>query len=262
MSLHKIPQLIQHSAYVILLPLLLLLASRGQALAVTQPVSPILHDWYFSGAVGYGISGSLNSQTIPTNYDSSNHYSANNSTEISPLLSIGGGYIYHLSPELALHSGLSLHNLSQLSETGALSADGVSSNSLYSYNIHSLALMADASLVYHLQDSIIDNLYGRLSLGMSQNSASDYSRINGAGDGSPSMGFANHTDTSFAYGLGIGVQFKLSPRWRVGPEYQYWVLGSVSLGQGNNVAGQARGPLKGGSLHVQGLMLVHATYTL
>jgi opacity protein-like surface antigen len=210
--------------------------------------------------LGYGVIGKLTSQRVPTNFDSSNDYLADNSFSVSPLLSIGGGYISHLSPRLALHSGLSLHYLAPFNETGAITADGVSSNSLYTYTVNSMALMADASLVYQLNNPHLDNVYARLSVGMSQNRASGYHRINGAGDASPSMAFANHTETGFAYGLGIGMQFKLSAHWRVGPEYQYWNLGTVSLGQGKNIEGNARGPLKGGSLNTQGLAIVHATY--
>lgn len=256
MSYYRLPTPLKS---VVCFSLLLLFSANAQALA-PKPMGSVHNHWYFSGMLGYGINGHLKSQRIPTNYSSFNSYDSNGSDNISPFLSLGGGYILPLSPQLSLHSGLSIHVLAPFDETGTISADGAPSSATYSYHVASTALMANASLVYQLGCHQLDALYVRLSMGLSQNRASGYTRVNGAGDASPSMAFTNHTETGLAYGVGLGMQFKINAHWWVGPEYQYWNLGTVSLGQGKNVSGDVRGPLKGGTLNTQGLAIIHATY--
>jgi opacity protein-like surface antigen len=158
--------------------------------------------------------------------------------------------------------GMSLHYLNALpiegNITGGMSAD-------YKYMITSSALMADMALSYNPLTPHVEGLYVRLSLGASRNTAHSYKRINGDSSGSPSLGFANHTQTAFAYGVGIGAQFKVAPHLLVGPEYRYLNLGDVSLGNGHALNSGTKkvtvtDPLKWGQLKLHGMMVINVSY--
>lgn len=224
--------------------------------------TPMLHTSqpYVSIGLGYGISNVGKNNTIPTNFDSSNEYQAPSVAAIAPLFSVGAGFNHDISANLQMQWGISINHLNALTVTGAIAEDGAPATDHYQYKVNSNALMGDFALIYHPQQNAMTNIYARVSLGVSQNKAWSYQRINSPGDLSPSLRFANHTQTEFAYRVGVGILFALSPHWLAGPEYSYWNLGKVSLGKGKNVAGQARGPLQGGNLNVHSILVFRLLY--
>jgi opacity protein-like surface antigen len=218
--------------------------------------------WSITGGLGYGVSTSHANETVSVipQFEQTNVYRSDSVVNNAPFLGIGVNYGISLSPKLRLTTGLSAHYLSNLPVRGDIIENGAPSSATFSYRVDSLALTGDAALFYTLPSLPMDSVYTRVSLGVSQNTASHYQRYNGAGNASPSVAFTRHTQSGFAYGIGLGMRFALSERLSVGPEYQYWQLGDVSLGKGRNVLSQAVDGLKGGALAVHSLLLVNLSY--
>lgn len=100
----------------------------------------------------------------------------------------------------------------------------------YTYHIHHARVMASAKLLTTLiQPSLHPYVSGEI--GAAFNQASGYKETPLEVGAIPTPPFSNHSQTSFAWGVGVGVDYNLNQQIRLGVGYQFADLGSASLGQ-------------------------------
>jgi opacity protein-like surface antigen len=100
----------------------------------------------------------------------------------------------------------------------------------YSYNINHSRVMFSSKLLTIIPRYQAIHPYVSLELGAAYNRASDYQETPLIPLAVPMAPFENHTQSSFAWALGIGVDYNLNQHIRMGVGYQFADLGEVSLG--------------------------------
>ena len=100
----------------------------------------------------------------------------------------------------------------------------------YSYSVHHSRVMFSSKLLTTLPRYQPVHPYFSWELGTAYNRASSYEEQPLIPLAVPMTPFANHTQSSFAWGVGVGVDYNHNQHVRVGVGYQFADLGSVSLG--------------------------------
>lgn len=100
----------------------------------------------------------------------------------------------------------------------------------YSYNVHHARVMAEGKFLTTLSRYQTVHPYLSWAVGAAFNRASNYQETALILGAVPTLPFANHLQTSFAWGVGLGVDYTLNPHVRLGVGFQFADLGSVSLG--------------------------------
>jgi len=100
----------------------------------------------------------------------------------------------------------------------------------YSYNIHHSRVVFASKLLTTLPRYQTIHPYFSWELGTAYNNASNYQETPLIPLAVPMMPFTNDRQSSFAWGLGVGVDYSLNQHVRAGIGYQFADLGSVALG--------------------------------
>ena len=100
----------------------------------------------------------------------------------------------------------------------------------YSYSVHHSRVMFSSKLLTTVPCYQTVHPYFSWELGTAYNRASRYQEQPLISLATPMTPFANHTQSSFTYGVGVGVDYNLNQHFRAGVGYQFADLGSVSLG--------------------------------
>lgn len=100
----------------------------------------------------------------------------------------------------------------------------------YTYNIQHARIMAEGKFITTLNAYQTLHPYLSWGVGAAFNQASNYQETALIQDAVPTLPFANHSQTSFTWGVGIGGDYTLNSHVRLGIGYQFANLGSVSLG--------------------------------
>lgn len=101
----------------------------------------------------------------------------------------------------------------------------------YTYRIHHARVMAATKLLTTLSQHQSLHPYVSAELGAAFNQASNYQETPREVGAIATPPFSNHSQTSFTWGVGAGVDYTLNQRMRLGVGYQFADLGAVSLGQ-------------------------------
>ncbi len=137
-----------------------------------------------------------------------------------------------VSDKLWVQLGVSGYVDSQISPEGHvwLFASPAFDTLSYSYNVHHTRIMAEGKFLTTFKDYQSFHPYLSWGLGAAFNQAQNYQETALIAGAVPTVPFANHTNTSFTWGVGAGVDYTLNPHVRLGVGYQFADLGSVSLG--------------------------------
>ena len=100
----------------------------------------------------------------------------------------------------------------------------------YSYDIHHSRVMFESKLLTTLPHYQAVHPYFSWELGTAYNRARSYLEQPLIPLAVPMTPFANHTQSAFAWGVGVGVDYSVNQHVRAGVGYQFADLGSVSLG--------------------------------
>jgi len=100
----------------------------------------------------------------------------------------------------------------------------------YTYHIQHTRVMAEGKFLTSLRSYQSLHPYVSWGLGAAFNAAQNYQETPLIAGAVPTAPFANHTQTSFTWGVGVGLDYTLSAHTRLGAGYQFADLGSVSLG--------------------------------
>ena len=100
----------------------------------------------------------------------------------------------------------------------------------YTYQVQHSRVMLAAKVLGALPQHEAVRPYVSLELGAAFNRASAYQERDLVPGALPMSIFSNHSQTSFSYGVGLGVDYTINPHIRLGIGYQFSDLGSAALG--------------------------------
>lgn len=145
------------------------------------------------------------------------------------------GFQKVLSQNLQGQLGLAIAATSNASLSGAIwdDADPEFANYVYEYQIQHTHIAAKAKLLADMGYWVTPWISG--SLGVGFNYANSYSNTPIIFEAIPNENFKSHTETTFTYTVGAGVQKALNNHWQVGVGYEFADWGKSNL---NRAAGQ------------------------
>ena len=232
----------------------------GSAFAGTMGPITQRPDWTWVGTFSAGPvwqSGGA-TQTFYLTPEIEKTYAANQSTNALFDGEVFVGLQKALSQTLQGQLGLAVAATSNASLTGVIwdDADPEFANYTYSYKLQHTHVAVKGKLLadtgYWLTPWI------SASLGVGFNNAHSFNNTPLIFEALPNANFSSHTQTSFTYTLGAGVQKALSAHWQVGAGYEFADWGQSQL---HRAVGQIMGSGLGLShLYTNGLLL-NLTYT-
>lgn len=161
-----------------------------------------------------------------------NHYTNTNSatTVVDAGAFVGVERVFN--DKLWVQLGVSGYVDSQINPQGHVWLTGVPEFDAltYSYNVHHTRVMAEGKFLTTFSRYPTLHPYLSGGLGAAFNGARNYQEIPLIAGVPPTPPFGNHTQTSFTWGVGLGVDYTLNTHVRFGAGYQFSDLGSVTLG--------------------------------
>jgi len=172
-------------------------------------------------------------QTISLLPPFQNHYT---NTKSSETVADAGGFIgveHFFSDKFGAQLGVSGYIDSELSPSGHVwrFASPEFDTLSYAYKVQHARVMAEGKFITSLESHKSAHPYVSCGLGAAFNQAKNYQETPLIAGAVPMSPFVNHTQTSFAWSIGAGVDYALNPHIRLGAGYQFSDLGSVSLGR-------------------------------
>lgn len=160
-----------------------------------------------------------------------NHYASKTSYQSSGLLGLGLGMERGLAEQLSWQLGLSGYFNTEVRSKGHVWQFALPEfdNFIYDYRIQSKRLMASGKLLGTVKQTLHPYLSGELGAGF--NRTSSYTETPLIIEAVPMTPFSNRTQTSFAWGVGGGVDVDINAGLRLGLGYQFADLGKASLGR-------------------------------
>ena len=188
------------------------------------------------------------------------HYKPNSSNTINMLWGGFAGSDVMRSSSWRFIAGLGYYQLSSLSTKGTLTqgADSVSDDTYsYKYQTQSQQLLAEGKLYWIAKDKIQPFLM--VGIGGTFNKTSNYqTSVPPFLEFTPA--FSNHTQTSFTYAIGPGIDMGLSKSFRIGIAYRFTDLGSANTGSAQIDETPISSTLKQSHVYANQI-LAHFTYT-
>jgi opacity protein-like surface antigen len=132
--------------------------------------------------------------------------------------------------------GLALANVSPFTTSGVIweEADPTFDNYAYSYDLSQTRIALKGRTVLDFTFLGV-RPFVSASLGLGFNRAESFAAVPTIDGAAAISGFQPNSMTSFTYTLGLGAEYSIDPRWRVGLGIEFGDLGKFSLG---SVAGQ------------------------
>ncbi len=202
---------------------------------------PSVIDAYLSG--GATFSWTTNEETVQISPFVTNEYDADNDLEVGPLGGIGIGHTWLFNPQVAGFFSLAGYYVNfdkvEGTEHPFVNAGSDFDTLSYQFRAESFAMLAEGRVFYTphaLQPFVL------VGLGVSWNELYKYSEApsSAASTAEPvPNAFGDHTEASFAYEVGVGVQYNSgcgfsctdpANAWKVLLDYRYMNLGKAQLG--------------------------------
>ena len=217
---------------------ILLSLSAQVTLAVRQPVNSLYSTLQNKGymplitlTVGPDFVNAGRAQTLTLLPPFQNHYTSTNNSQTV----VDGGFFLGVERSLFLSNaqfGLSGYVDSTLSPKGHVWQFGLPKfdNFTYGYHIDSVRVMFTNKLLTALSGHPTIHPYLSWEIGAAFNRASSYQETPITPLAIPLIPFSNHSQSTFAWGAGLGIDYTLNQHVRAGVGYQFANLGSASLG--------------------------------
>lgn len=172
------------------------------------------------------------SQTFPEIDSSFYTYSADRSRQTQGLFGGFAGTEFKVHPNWSLQLGLAYYQV-EFSGRGTVTqgADLSSSDQfVYHYDMLVQQALVESKLLFNCLNQF--HPYFALGLGAAFNRANNYQVNITPSFSTFSPNFADHTQRSFSYSTGVGIDMDVPQHWRFGLGYRFANLGKVKLGQG------------------------------
>jgi opacity protein-like surface antigen len=160
-----------------------------------------------------------------------NHYTSHNSLQSA----FDGGVFIGLErrdiENITIQFGIAGYKDSQFSSQGDVWQFGLPlfDDLAYTYALDHARIMASSKLLTFIPSYRAIQPYCSIEIGTAFNNARDYQETPIIPDAVPTAPFGNHLQTSFAWGIGMGVDYHIVQHARIGVGYQFSDLGSASL---------------------------------
>ena len=146
-----------------------------------------------------------------------------------------GGFIgveFTLTDKLSTQLGISGYVNSELTQQGHVWLFSVPQfdDLTYAYHVHHSRVMATGKILGTMFQYHAMHPYFSWEVGAAFNRVNGYQELSFTPSVSARAPFADHSQTSFVWGLGLGMDYNLSAHVRLGAGYQFADLGSASLG--------------------------------
>ncbi len=181
-------------------------------------------------------------------------YSPKNSTQTVGVFDGFAGVEWAFQPNWSLQMGFDYNQAWNFAAEGTLlqGADAQSADQYtYQYSVLTRQLLAEGKLLYRFKDRYLP--YILLGLGAALNDATDYET-----NVPPFLTFTrqykNHTQTSFTYTVGIGMDVDILDHLRLGLGYRFADFGQISLGNATIDTSKVNGTLSQTHLYVSEIL--------
>lgn len=136
-----------------------------------------------------------------------------------------------MTEKIAIQFGISGYKDSQFTSQGHVWQFGLPlfDDLAYTYAIHHARIMASSKLLTFIPACRTMQPYLSMEVGTAFNAARDYQERPIITNAVPTDPFGNHLQTSFAWGVGLGVDYQIFQHARIGVGYQFSDSGSASL---------------------------------
>ncbi|EHL29267.1 outer membrane protein [Legionella drancourtii] len=194
--------------------------------------------WWYSPVLtlsgGIAAANVGRSQTLGMANDYTTYqYSAQNSSSQRFILGVYTGTEIALNSKFLLQMGIGFYDPGAFSSKYNPLIQGVDRESsdqfFWHYKVKNQSFLAEAKLLGMLRKQI--HIYLTLGLGTAFNHAYDYT-VNVPPFLTFTPEFTNHTETSFTYAIGIGMEADVAKNFRLGVGYRFANLGQANLGKG------------------------------
>lgn len=214
-------------------PLLLALTAMTSTSVIAGTMGPVEPDWTWVGSISGGPVWARggDTQTFYLTPEIEKSYVAKKSTK-----TLGTGEIF-----LGIQKTLCPDWIGQIGLAGAYSgnfkaegiiwddADPQFDNYSYRYKINHGRVAVKGKLIYDQDFWVMPWISA--SVGVGFNDAHDFSNKPLIFEAIQNPNFRNHTETSFAYTVGAGIQKSLTTNWQVGVGYEFADWGQSKLGR-------------------------------
>ena len=145
---------------------------------------------------------------------------------------------FEIQNKWVVQTGLAYNIISAYSENGTNAVGENLNNPVstttydYSYRVSSQQIFSETKLIGTVFQNTL-HPYVLLDLGVAINKAYSYSVNTSQSDPNSTASYQDNTQTNFAYGMGLGVDWELSNSWRIGLGYRLLNLGPAELGEGS-----------------------------
>jgi opacity protein-like surface antigen len=176
-------------------------------------------------------------QTIYLESDLQQAYSANKKVQLlgsgEIFLGLQRGLAYHLQAQLGL--AVATTTSTRLYGNVWQDADPDSNNFYYSYHINHTHIAVKGKLLTDIAKIIQPYINGSLGIGF--NRADNYTQTPKLFEVPPMPPFTSHTQNTFTYTIGTGLQKALDQHWSVGIGYEFadWGKSSLSAAPGQTL---------------------------
>lgn len=164
----------------------------------------------------------------PVIVDVPENYVDNTAAKTTLMYGLFGGIRLPLRSNFSVETGLSLYQLSNVSITGSGSQQQLA-NFSYQYSVASLAAFWESRFFYTIPNHVKFSPFAIAAIGMANNNFHAYQNTYDS-QTVPPPGFSDHAQTSFAYALGLGLQYAINVHWSAAVSYRYQNLGSAVSG--------------------------------
>ncbi len=220
------------------------LAIQTTDLQATEPVSKqrpstlFAKRWWFSPVLTVSSGAEFakvgSSQTLSMNGDFTTYQYASSGSSSNQ--AFWGGFLgteISLQQQRFLQLGISFYAPNSFSSGTGILTQGVdpasSDQFTYHYKVKNRLFLAEAKLLGKVKEHL--HPYVSLGLGAAFNQAYAYT-TNVPFSLTFTPEFTNHSTTSFAYSVGVGIDVDIHQNWRLGAGYRFVGLGQANLGNG------------------------------
>ncbi|WP_133135275.1 outer membrane protein [Legionella rowbothamii] len=203
----------------------------GNAFAGTM--GPVKPSWRWLGefSVGPAWQSGGSTQSFYLDSDIEKTYAANKSTHAMADFGVLLGAQYSLNPTLITQFGLAVGATTDTSLSGEIwdDADPQFNNFIYSYKLQHTHLAVKGKLLADMGYMVMPWISA--SVGVGFNHAYAFNNVPIIEEAIKNPNFSAHTQTSFTYTLGAGIQRSLTEHIQVGIGYEFADWGKSSLGK-------------------------------
>lgn len=209
-------------------------------------------NWVGTFSIGPAWTNPGSQQTLQLNSEIEKNYTAYKPNNTLAVGEVFLGIKKDLPYNLFTHLGLAATLTSQVGLSGQIwdDADPTFNNYVYGYHVQHGHVALKAKVFKDLEYSILPWLSG--SVGVGFNRANNFHNTPMIFEAVTQNNFTNHTQTTFTYTVGAGLQKIINQNWQAGVGYEFADWGQSHL---NKASGQAIGNgLSLNHLYTNGLM--------